>query len=92
MTAPRPRASLRAENRLPLADLDTLLLDAGRTLITMNAEILARELDALGAPVAPKDLGRAEAAARPLVSRAVASRGTTESRDVFSLYVDLVLR
>ena len=79
-------------NRLPLSDIDTLFLDAGGTLITMNFAIIARELAALGAPVAPDLLGRAEAAARPLVSRAVASGGSTEGRDVFSVYVDLVLR
>lgn len=79
-------------NRLPLAEIDTLFLDAGGTLITMNFELIARELEALGARCTPEALGRAEAAARPLVSRALAKGGSTEGRDTFSVYVDLVLR
>ncbi len=77
---------------LPLREIDTLFLDAGGTLITMNFELIARELDALGHACAPEVLGRAEAAARPHVSRAVAAGGSTEGRDVFKVYVDLVLR
>jgi len=79
-------------NELPLHEIDTLFLDAGGTLISMNFTLIARELAALGEPCAPEALGRAEAAARPLVSRAVAKGGSTEGRDTFSVYVDLVLR
>ena len=90
---PRPRAaSLACVKTLPLAEIDTLFLDAGGTLITMDFALIARELAALGARCEPARLARCEAAARPLVSRAVASGGSTEGRDVFSVYVDLVLR
>jgi putative hydrolase of the HAD superfamily len=78
--------------RLPLHEIDTLFLDAGGTLISMDFAKIARELEALGAPIAPAALARAEAAARPLVSRAVAKGHSTEGRDTFSVYVDLVLR
>lgn len=79
-------------NRLPLAEIDTLFLDAGGTLITMDFGLVARELAVLGHVCEPPALARAEAAARPLISRAVANGGSTEGRDVFSAYVDLVLR
>lgn len=79
-------------NRLPLGEIDTLFLDAGGTLITMDFGLVARELAALGHACRADALARAEAAARPLISRAVASGGSTEGRDVFAAYVDLVLR
>ncbi len=79
-------------NALPLAEIDTLFLDAGGTLISMNFERIAAELAALGHTCAPGALARAEAAARPRISRAVANGGSTEGRDTFSVYVDLVLR
>jgi putative hydrolase of the HAD superfamily len=79
-------------NRLPLAEIDTLFLDAGGTLISMDFGRIASELGALGHVCEPSALARAEAAARPRVSRAIASGGSTEGRDTFSVYVDLVLR
>jgi putative hydrolase of the HAD superfamily len=78
--------------RLPLTEIDTLFLDAGGTLISMDFERIASELAALGHVCEPTALARAEAAARPRVSRAIASGGSTEGRDTFSVYVDLVLR
>jgi putative hydrolase of the HAD superfamily len=79
-------------NALPLAEIDTLFLDAGGTLISMNFERIAAELAALGHPCEPAALARAEAAARPRISRAVANGGSTEGRSTFEVYVDLVLR
>jgi len=79
-------------NALPLAEIDTLFLDAGGTLISMNFERIATELGALGHRCEPEALARAEAASRPRISRALASGGSTEGRDTFSVYVDLVLR
>ncbi len=78
--------------RLPLREIDTLFLDAGGTLITMDFALISRELAALGAPCSPELIARAEAAARPVVSRAIARGGSTEGRDTFTGYVELVLR
>lgn len=81
--------------RAPAIDwsaIDTLFLDAGGTLISMDFDWIARELDALGARCEPARIARAEAAARPIVSRAIARGGSTEARDTFSGYVELVLR
>ena len=79
-------------NELPLAEIDTLFLDAGGTLISMDFGRIAGELGALGHACEPEVLARSEAAARPFVSRAIMAGGSTENRDVFSVYVDLVLR
>ncbi|MFI5316587.1 MAG: HAD family hydrolase [Myxococcota bacterium] len=73
------------------SEVDTLFLDAGGTLITMDFARIARELAALGAPCSADALSRAEAAARPLVSRLIASGGSTEGRDTFSYFVERVL-
>jgi putative hydrolase of the HAD superfamily len=79
---------------LPIAwsELDTLFLDAGGTLISMDFQLIARELAALGARCEPAAIARAEAAARPVVSRAIARGGSTEASDTFTGYVELVLR
>lgn len=78
--------------RLPLREIDTLFLDAGGTLISMDFQLISRQLAELGAPCSPEAIARAEAAARPVVSRAIARGGSTEGRDTFTGYVDLVLR
>ena len=78
--------------RLPLREIDTLFLDAGGTLISMDFQLVARQLAALGAPCAPELLSRCEAAARPELSRELARGASTEARDTFTIYVDLVLR
>jgi len=59
------------------AEIDTLFLDAGGTLISMDFERIARELRALGAPCDGVALARAEAAVRAMVSRMIQSGGST---------------
>ena len=73
------------------ADVDTLFLDAGGTLISMDFPRIARELAALGAPCDAAALARAEAAGRPAVSRLLQNGGSTEGRDTFSFAVERVL-
>jgi HAD superfamily hydrolase (TIGR01509 family) len=73
------------------SQIDTLFLDAGGTLISMDFPRIARELGALGAPCAAESLARAEAAMRPQVSRMIQAGGSTEGRDTFSFFVDGVL-
>jgi HAD superfamily hydrolase (TIGR01509 family) len=62
---------------LPAA-LDTLFLDVGNTLISMDFEWIADELAGLGVSVRAEDVRRAEAAARPETSRGL--RNHTEHR------------
>jgi HAD superfamily hydrolase (TIGR01509 family) len=80
-----------AFTRVRWAEIDTLFLDAGGTLISMDFERISRELGALGAPCDALALARAEAAARPMVSRMIESGGSTEGRDTFSFFVERVL-
>lgn len=58
---------------IPFAQIDTLFLDAGNTLVSMDFDWVARELGALGVDSDAASIRRAEAAARPAVS-ALASR------------------
>ena len=80
-----------AKDAVRWAEIDTLFLDAGGTLISMDFERIARELGALGAPCGAAALARAEAAVRPIVSRMLESGGSTEGRDTFSFFVERVL-
>lgn len=77
---------------IPFARVETLFLDAGNTLVSIDFEWVCEELRERDVPCDPDALCRAEAAARPAVSQAVARRGTgTEGRDAFSFYLDSVL-
>lgn len=64
--------------RLPLAALETLFLDAGNTLISIDFALVARELGQRGVDAAPEQLARAEAAARPALSAWLSSRGASQ--------------
>jgi putative hydrolase of the HAD superfamily len=66
-------------SRLPLADVETLFLDAGNTLISIDFGLLARELGALGLAAEPAALARAEAAARPRLSAFIAQASSQQS-------------
>lgn len=64
--------------RLPLAALETLFLDAGNTLISIDFEIVASELSAHGVRASAAELARAEAAARPMLSAWI-ERGASQA-------------
>jgi HAD superfamily hydrolase (TIGR01509 family) len=76
---------------IPWGEIDAVFLDAGNTLVSIDFDRVATELAALGHACAPEALRRAEAAARPAVSRFVAARRSTESEDSFLFYVRAVL-
>jgi HAD superfamily hydrolase (TIGR01509 family) len=67
--------------RLPLAALETLFLDAGNTLISIDFEIVADELARHGVRAAPAELARAEAAARPKLSAWLAGGASQQGED-----------
>jgi putative hydrolase of the HAD superfamily len=77
---------------IPWDRIDTLFLDAGGTLITMDFPRIAREMAELGVTCDPAALMRAEAAARPVVSRKFATLKSTERPDWFATVVDVVLQ
>ncbi|MCH6561295.1 MAG: HAD family hydrolase [Myxococcales bacterium] len=76
---------------IPFALLDTVFLDAGNTLFSMDFELMSEQLALLGPHCAPDRLARAEAAARPAVSARIAAGGSTESRDTFRFYLRKLL-
>jgi putative hydrolase of the HAD superfamily len=72
-------------------DLDAVFLDAGNTLVTLDHALLAELLAADGVETTPAVLARAEAAARPALSRFVAAGGSSETRDAFTFHVRRIL-
>jgi putative hydrolase of the HAD superfamily len=76
---------------VPWSSIETVFLDAGNTLVSIDFDWVAEELGRLGVTCPPEALRRAEAAARPAVSRAVAERGRTEGGDAFLFYLQSVL-
>ncbi len=73
------------------ADLDAVFLDAGNTLITLDHDLVCQALADVGVTAPVERLVRAEAAARPPVSAFLASGGSSEGRDTFTVYVGCIL-
>ncbi len=76
---------------IPYEKIDTLFLDIGNTLITMDFAWVAEEFIAQGIHCNIQTLSRAEAAARPIVSAGLENR-STESKHAFNFYIGTVLR
>ena len=76
---------------IPYAEIGTLFLDVGNTLISMNYTWVVEELEVLGVHCEASALHRAEAAARPLISAGLGHR-STEAEDTFNFYLETVLR
>ncbi len=75
---------------IPWDSIETLFLDAGNTLISVDFDWVSDVLIERGYPCSPVTLERAEAAARPAVSHWIAGR-STEGMDSFSYYLTQVL-
>ena len=77
--------------RLPLAALETLFLDAGNTLISIDFAIVADELARHGVHATPAQISRAEAAARPALSAWLARGASQQAEDThFSFLKNLL--
>lgn len=76
---------------IPWRHIDTVFLDAGNTLVSIDFAWVCDELAALGIPCGAEELQRAEAAARPAVSEALGRHGSGEGPDAFRLYLTTVL-
>ena len=72
---------------LPLADIDALFLDAGNTLVGMDLALVCERLAAHGIAADPADVERAEAGARPALSRLLARGRSSEDRDTFVFHI-----
>jgi HAD superfamily hydrolase (TIGR01509 family) len=76
---------------IPYDAIETLFLDAGNTLVSMDFALLCDVFTAHGVACEPAALARAEAAARPAVSRFCVGDASGEWSDVFTFYLHRVL-
>lgn len=72
---------------LPLAGLEAVFLDAGNTLVGIDVDLLVDRLAAHSIRVSAGQMARAEAAARPAVSRRLEGGVSSEARDTFTFYL-----
>jgi len=72
---------------VPYADIDTVFLDVGNTLISIDFDWVAAELGSRGVPTDAEALRRAEAAARPTYSRRLFVEGVPAGTDLFRAYL-----
>ncbi|MPY88922.1 MAG: HAD-IA family hydrolase [Luteitalea sp.] len=72
---------------IPYAQIDTIFLDHGNTLVSIDFDWVASELEARRVVCAPDALRRAEAAARPEYSQRLFVDGVSEGTDLFSAYL-----
>jgi putative hydrolase of the HAD superfamily len=88
-----PDGSVSAAHPMPpitdasLAQFDTVFLDVGNTLISIDFGWMADELAARGHPCGAGALLRAEAAARPAYSRRLFVEGVPAGTDLFREYL-----
>ncbi len=87
-TAPPRSPALRDAHAF--AGVDTLFLDAGNTLISLDLPWISALLAEQGIACPPAALERAEAAARPIVSARLATHGSTEGVDAFRIYLEAI--
>jgi hypothetical protein len=71
---------------VPYADIDTIFLDVGNTLISIDFDRIAEVLAARQLPCEADGLRRAEAAARPGYSERLFVTGVSPHRSVFHWY------
>jgi HAD superfamily hydrolase (TIGR01509 family) len=76
---------------LPWAEIDTLFLDVGNTLISVDFDWIAAELVLRGVDVEAETLRRAEAAARPTYSHRLFVGGVPPGTDLFRSYLVAML-
>ncbi len=70
---------------IPYAEIDTLFLDAGNTLISMDFEWIGHELHRIGLNCTVDSIRRAEAAARPATSKQLSTRASGTDRHLFQI-------
>src|SRR5271165_6431421 len=76
---------------IPFAEIETVFLDAGNTILCWDYAFASELLAGEGFPCAPATLARAEAAARPKLSQLISRGRSTEGQQVFLAYVRSIL-
>ena len=82
---------MTAATAIPWERIDTLFLDAGNTLVSVDFAWVRDELETLGIACRTEELRRAEAAARPMISSAFSVRKSGEGPDAVLVYMKTVL-
>jgi putative hydrolase of the HAD superfamily len=77
---------------IPLDRIETVFLDAGNTLVSVDFAWVQRELEVLGESADPVRLERAEAAARPGISRRLLGETEDDVQQISAAYFEEVLR
>jgi FMN phosphatase YigB (HAD superfamily) len=75
------------QRAIPYADVDTVFLDVGNTLISIDFDWVAAELGSRGVRTTAESLRRAEAGARPKYSRRLFVDGVAPGTDLFRTYL-----
>jgi putative hydrolase of the HAD superfamily len=75
-----------------LGTMRAVLLDAGNTITGWDLDLVVAMLGEIGIETTPARLERAEAAARPELSRSIGAGRSTESLDTKRRYLQLVLQ
>ncbi|MBN1625468.1 MAG: HAD-IA family hydrolase [Deltaproteobacteria bacterium] len=78
--------------KVPFKDIDTVFIDAGNTLLSMDYPWIKEELEKLGIGCEIDELKKAEAAARPVLSSAIEKLKSTEDRDASFFYMGSILK
>jgi HAD superfamily hydrolase (TIGR01509 family) len=78
-------------NTVPYAEIETLFLDAGNTLICMDYDWISAELKSLGVEATAASLQRAEAASRPATSARLAGAKSGDNYDLFEFHLTQML-
>jgi FMN phosphatase YigB (HAD superfamily) len=76
---------------VPFTEIDTIFLDVGNTLISIDFEWVAAELGARDVACAAETLRRAEAGARPDYSRRLFVEGMPAGTDLFRAYLTAMI-
>lgn len=77
---------------IPYGEIDTVFLDVGNTLMSIDFDWVAREVSALGAPCTADALRRGEAKARPAYAERLFVEGIPEGTDLFRMYLAVMLK
>lgn len=77
--------------RVPYRDVEAVFLDLGNTLVGMSADVLCGACDAVGVAATPEAVLRAEAGARPHLSRWMAATPPVEWGRAFEVWVERML-
>jgi HAD superfamily hydrolase (TIGR01549 family) len=79
-------------DKIPYGQLESLFLDVGNTMISINFDWVCLELKKKGVNCEPAVLQRAEAASRPIISDRMEDFREKKGLEVFQLYLTMVFR